>query len=130
MPVVRARRNNLYPVSVAANSLGQIAPFSSGPKVTPGMASVPQEPCRGLSSGPLSPPGPKEDYTDIKNLFAGAPRPRRKDFVALIEGWPVETKLVGSQHLRVMRRQNSSRQSTPLRTSPDHSLSVRGILPT
>src|ERR1043165_7209852 len=54
MSFVRTRRDNLHPVSVAANCLGQIAPFSSGPKVIPGMASVPQEPCRGLPGGGLS----------------------------------------------------------------------------
>jgi len=44
-------------------------------------------------------------YTDLKNILAKWPRPKRKDFVALIDNWPVETKFVGKEQLGIMRRQ-------------------------
>jgi hypothetical protein len=44
-------------------------------------------------------------YKDLKDAFSSKPRPRRKDFIALIEGCPVETKFANRSHLEFMRDQ-------------------------
>jgi hypothetical protein len=43
-------------------------------------------------------------YKDLKDAFSSK-RPRRKDFIALIEGYPVETKFADRSHLEFMRDQ-------------------------
>nr|WP_159059384.1 hypothetical protein [Rhodopseudomonas palustris] len=47
-------------------------------------------------------------YTDLKNQLSPKFRPRRKDFIALCDGFDVETKMVQQQHLLHMRAQTTA----------------------
>lgn len=56
-------------------------------------------------------------YTDLKNLFSSTPRPKRKDFIALVEGKAVDTKIALRSHLENMRAQvDSLFQGSPMIT--------------